>query len=87
MSAPAKVAKVKASHHHAPIYPSAWRVYMRHLAKWLLIALVVMTLVPAVVSVALAQARQPKAFDCRTLIAGWHPDVPAHVRIKCRGAA
>jgi len=86
MTGPAKVAKIKASHHHAPNYPSAWRVYLRHLAKWLLIALVVLTLVPAVLSVALAQAKQPRAFDCRQLIAGWHPDVPAHVRIKCRGA-
>ena len=56
MSAPAKVAKVKASHHHAPIYPSAWRIYLRHLAKWMLIVLVLMTITPVVLTAALAQA-------------------------------
>ena len=29
-------------------------------------------------------APEPKV-DCRQLIAGWHPDVPAKVREKCLG--
>lgn len=83
----AKVAKVKASRpslkhkppgraaqHHLP-------VYLRHLAKWMLICLAVMTITPAVLSVALAKQRP--ASKCEQLLA--RDFVPAHVRIKCKG--
>lgn len=67
-----------------PLPPSPARAYLRHLAKWMLIVVAVMTVTPLLVSVALAEARKPRPIDCRKLIAGWHPDVPAHIRIKCR---
>lgn len=51
-SRPAKVAKVKASHHHAPLYPSAWRAYLRHLAKWMLIVWAMLIAVPLIVTLA-----------------------------------
>lgn len=70
-------------HGKAPLPPSPWRAYLRHLAKWMLIVLAVMTVVPVALSLALAKAKEPPATDCRALIAGWHPDVPAHIRIKC----
>ena len=27
---------------------------------------------------------QPNRFDCRMLIGGWHPDVPAKITEQCR---
>jgi hypothetical protein len=27
---------------------------------------------------------QPKRFDCRMLIGGWHPDVPTQIVEQCR---
>ena len=82
---PAKVAKVKARMPATkPLPPNAWRVYMRHLAKWMLILLVVMTVTPAVLSVALA--KEPPASKCAEQLAKWR-EVPAYLRIKCKMAA
>lgn len=85
---PVRVARIgRRTHDRDPLPPSPWRAYLRHLAKWLLIVLALMIVVPTALSLALAQAKQPKPIDCRALIAGWHPDVPAHIQIKCRKAA
>lgn len=82
---PAKVAKVKARTPAAkPLPPNASRVYLRQLAKWLLIVLAVMTITPAVLSVALA--KQPATSKCAGLAAKYR-DVPAHLVIKCKGVA
>lgn len=83
---PAKVAKVKqrAPKHPGPLRRSEhWRIYLRYLAKWMLLVLAVMTLTPMVVSLALARAKEPPATDCRALIAAWRHDAPAHIRMKC----
>lgn len=84
----AKVAKVKASrpsvkHKSAQYVQPIIRRQLKHLAKWMLIALAVMTIMPAVLSVALA--KQPPARKCTELLA--RDFVPAHVRIKCKIAA
>lgn len=81
MSGPAKVAKVKASHHHAPNYPSAWRARLRQLAKWMLIA-VGLLMVLALVLAGLALSHGQRRIDCTT--AAWHPDVPAAAKDQCR---
>lgn len=84
--APARVTKVKRRiHTQDPLPASPSRAYMHHLAKWMLIALA--TMFVAALALGVAQATQPKAVDCRALIAGWHPDAPALMQRQCRKVA
>ena len=84
---PARVAKVKRRIPKVPadVAASPLRPYLRHLAKWMLICLAAMLV--AALALGVARAHPSKAIDCRALIAGWHPDVPAHIAMKCRKAA
>lgn len=85
-AATSKVAPIgRRDYAHEPLPPGPWRAYMRHLAKWMLIVLAVVTLTPLAVSLALAKAIEPPATDCGALIARLQPNVPAHVLIKCGG--
>ncbi len=80
----AKVARIgRKDYAREPLRGSPWRVYLRHLAKWMLILLAVMTITPMVVSLALAQGKQPPATDCQAVFAKWRSDPPAHIRMKC----
>lgn len=50
---PAKVAKVKNRHYAKPaLLPHAWRAYMRHLAKWMLIVWGMLIAAPLIVTLA-----------------------------------
>ncbi len=80
----AKVARIgRKDYAREPLRGSPWRIYLRHLAKWMLIVLAVMTITPMVVSLALARAKEPPATDCNTLLASWPHGAPAYMRIKC----
>lgn len=75
----AKVAKVgKRIHGREPLPVGLWRIYLRSLAKALLLTVLVM-----LVS-ALTVALIPKGvrYDCAT--AEIHPDVPSAVKTECR---
>lgn len=78
----AKVARVRSrKHDRDPLPPSVTHVYLRHLAKWLLIALVVMTATPIVLTAAFAKPAPP-ASTCEALLAKYKA-TPAHITIKC----
>lgn len=78
-----RVAKIgRKDYARAPLPAHAWRRQLRTLAKWVLIVLVVMTVTPAVLSVALAKEPGSK---CGELLA--KKSVAAHVRIKCKISA
>lgn len=78
----AKVAKIGRRDYGKEALPAtAWRAYLRHLAKWMLIVLAIMCLVPVLVTAALAQ--QPPASKCAELVKQWTV-VPAYLRIKCK---
>ena len=82
----ARVATIGRRFHGAePLPPSAWRKQLRHLAKWMLICLGMVFASWCVLWAALAQAHKP-ASTCEQLIAQWQPNVPAHIRMKCKAA-
>lgn len=83
---PVRVARIgRKDYAREALPPSPTYAYLRHLAKWMLIVLAVVTLTPLAVSLALAKAIEPPATDCGALIARLQPNVPAHVLIKCGG--
>lgn len=80
----AKVARVKRRDYaKEALPPSPLSVYMRHLAKWVLIALVVMTVTPMAISLAFAKTKPTS--NCASLMAAEH--LSAHIQIKCKGKA
>jgi hypothetical protein len=81
----ARVARIGRKDHAREALPrSLSRVYLHHLAKWMLVFIAV--LFAAALVMGIAQARPSKSIDCRTLIGGWHPDVPAQIAMQCRKA-
>lgn len=78
----AKVARVgRKDYAREELPPSVWRIYLRHLAKWMLIAIVILMWMPLVMSFALAKAKEPPAMACAGRIS--FDTQPAHIVIKC----
>lgn len=78
---PARVAKVgRKEHGREPLRGAPWRRHLKDLARAFLLVLAVIMV--SALTVALIP-KKPGA-NCAALIAKWHPDVPAHIQMKCK---
>jgi hypothetical protein len=83
--ASAKVTKVKRSYpNKAPMLASTSGTYIKYLAQAMLVFLLVALFCAAAISMI---PRQMPKTDCPRLMGMWNGDPPAHVVIKCKGAA
>lgn len=62
--------------------PTVWRFYVRQLAKWMLIAVVLMTFLPFVMAFAFAKAKEPQIACANRIL---KDTTPAHIVLKCKG--
>lgn len=47
-------------------------------------ALVTIVCIGSIYGIVAFNPAQPVTYDCRSLIGGWHPDVPAKVMEECK---
>lgn len=81
---PSSVAKIGRRYpDRSPLGGTSWRRQLKYLAVAMLLVLAVMLI--SAVTVALIPKKP--GVNCAALIAKWHPDVPAHIRMKCKEAA
>ncbi len=81
---PARVAPIG---RRTPRYPEAVpespsRIYLRHVAKWILITVAYLLALALVLALLPTTERGERRIDCTT--ADWHPDVPPAAKAKCR---
>ena len=74
--------KIRVSRNYHGPGPRPTERHLRQLARWLLIALVVMTATPIVLTAAFAKPAPP-ASTCDALLAKYKTP-PAHISIKCK---
>lgn len=83
---PVRVAKVgRKDYDREALPPSAWRVYVKHLAKWLLIVLTVLVVSCSwliLIAAAAGSAPSKRVVDCS--MASFHPDFTPAMREACR---
>lgn len=85
---PASVAKIKSRDHAPAALPhSPWRVYLKHLARWMLIALVIAFMGALWLAlIAAAHQLEPRGRMINCSLAEFHPDFTPAMREACRKA-